>query len=98
VVSEPVGVPLPPVFDDASCEAVRRELLATLAPGSERIILDFARAGELSAQGLALLLSFADGLAHQRSATPAIESRRVGPGVRTVLCFARLHEVFGVGR
>jgi hypothetical protein len=98
VVSEPSGVALPAAFDDASCEAVRRELVGALARGVEVITLDFARVGELDANGLALLVSFADEVAHKQPAAPAIESRRIGPAVRTALCFAGLHGVFGIGR
>ena len=91
------SVTLPSSFGDESCESLRRELLASLALGVDRIRLDFARVGELNAAALALLASFAR-QAGQTQPAPTIELCRIGPAVRTVLGVAGLDEVFGVGR
>jgi two-component system sensor histidine kinase and response regulator WspE len=97
VQSQEPSVALPASFTDESCESLRRELLATLALGADRIKLDFARVGELNASALALLTSFAREVAQTQPA-PAVESCRIGPAVRGVLGVAGLNEAFGVGR
>ncbi|HEY7120764.1 MAG TPA: Hpt domain-containing protein [Tepidisphaeraceae bacterium] len=97
VQPEEPSVALPAVFDDASIESLRKELVDALAQGPARVKLDFAQVGELSARALALLVSFA-GEIGQAPAAPAIESRRMSPAVRTVLRVAGLDAAFGIGR
>jgi two-component system sensor histidine kinase and response regulator WspE len=97
VEPEEPNVALPSSFNPESCETLRRELLNALARRSGRIRLDFARVGELNAAALALLASFAQEAVRMQP-MPAIESRRIGPVVRTVLGVAGLDEVYGAGR
>jgi len=89
------SIVLPSVFDDASSETLRQDMMDLLSHGPAAIQFDFARVRELSAAGLALLASF---MREVESAQPplVIESNRVGPGVRTVLRVAGLDSAFGL--
>jgi anti-anti-sigma regulatory factor len=86
---------LPAEFDEAASEKLRQELLSKLAVGSATLQLDFAAVAGLSATGLALLLSFMQE-ATAAQPPPVIKSRRVCPGVRTVLRVAGLDTAFGL--
>lgn len=92
---QPQSITLPPAFDSESCEAVRKEMMDRLALDPATIQLNFAQVRELSASGLALLVSF---IREVELARPplTIESSRVGPEVQTVLRVAGLSASFGL--
>lgn len=97
VQAEEPSVTLPSVFDEASAEVLRITLIEKLARQPARISLDFAQVGELSAAGLAFLVSFVEA-ATAANPPAAIEARRIGPGVRTVVRAAGLDRTMGIGR
>jgi len=97
IAPEEPTIALPASFNDETCEAFRRELLEAMERAPQRIKLDFARLGELTAAALALLALFARDVAQMQPA-PAIELCRIGPAARTVLRVAGLEKAFGAGR
>jgi chemotaxis protein histidine kinase CheA len=89
------SVTLPAILDSASCETVRQELMHRLAHDPATIELNFAQLRELSAAGLALLVSFVREV-ESRHPPLVLESNRVGPEIQTVMRVAGLSSSFGI--
>jgi two-component system sensor histidine kinase and response regulator WspE len=94
---EEPGVTLPAVFDDAAVSALRKELLDTLSMRPNRIRLDFAHVGDLTAAALALLASFARE-ARGFDPAPVVEASDVPAAVQSILRAAGVARAFGIDR